>query len=82
MKEKAPTLEFRLPPTGTAPAPKPPPGAKAERLRQDRAARKARNLALACYIDGLIRSGKSRIWRRSRECAGCRGRASPSSSTD
>ena len=58
MKEKALTVEFRLPCTGTFPAPKPPPGAKAERLRQERAARKARNLALAYYIDSLIRSGE------------------------
>ena len=56
MKEKAITVEFRIPPTKTTP--KPPPGAKAERQRQERAARKARNLALAYYIDSLIRSGK------------------------
>lgn len=30
---------------------------KAERLRQDRASRGAGNLALAYWIDGLIRSG-------------------------
>lgn len=58
MKEKALTVEFRLPPTGTSPAPKPPPGAKAERQRLERAARKARNLALAHYIESLIRSGE------------------------
>ena len=57
MKEKALTVEFRLPPTKTSPA-KPPPGAKAERQRQERAARKARNLALAYYIDELVRSGE------------------------
>lgn len=57
MKEKALTVEFRLPPTKT-PSPKPPPGEKAERQRQERAARKARNLALAYYIDSLIRSGE------------------------
>lgn len=28
----------------------------AERRRMDRAARKARNLALACWIDGLVRN--------------------------
>ena len=37
------------------PKPKPEPGVKAERLRVDRAARRARNLALAYYIDGLVR---------------------------
>ena len=58
MKEKALTVEFRLAPTRTAPSPKPPPGAKAEQQRLDRAARKARNLALAHYIDELIRSGE------------------------
>ena len=56
MKERALTVEFRLPPTKTTP--KPLPGEKAERLRQERAARKARNLALALYIDSLIRSGE------------------------
>ena len=39
------------------PAPKPEPGTKAERQRLDRAARRARNLALAYWIDGLVRSG-------------------------
>lgn len=58
MSAKRPTVEFRLPPTGTSPTPKPLPGEKAERLRQERAARKARNLALAYWIDGLIRSGQ------------------------
>ena len=56
MKEKALTVEFWLPPTKITP--KPPPGSKAERLRQERAARKARNLALAYYIDELVRSGE------------------------
>jgi hypothetical protein len=41
-----------------APKPRPEPGAKTERLRVDRAARRARNLALAHYIDHLIRSGE------------------------
>jgi hypothetical protein len=58
VKEKALTVEFRLPPTRTSSAPKPLPGEKAERLRQERAARKARNLALAYHIDSLIRSGE------------------------
>lgn len=34
------------------------PGVKAERLRVDRTARRARNLALAYWIDGLVRSGE------------------------
>ena len=38
--------------------PKPEPGARAERQRVDRAARRARNLALAHWIDYLIRSGE------------------------
>lgn len=58
MKEKALSVEFRLPATKTPPSPKPPPGAKAKRRRRERAARKARNLALAYWIDGLIRSGE------------------------
>lgn len=58
MSERPPTVEFRLPPTKPSPAPKLPPGAKAERLRRERAARRARNLALAYYIDSLIRSGE------------------------
>lgn len=58
MKEKALKVEFRLPPTQTPPSPKPPAGAKGERQRQDRAARKARNLALAYWIDELVRSGE------------------------
>ena len=57
MKEKALTVEFRLPPAKTTP--KPLPGAKAERLRQERAARKARNLGLGHWIDGLIRAGEA-----------------------
>lgn len=58
MKQRPLTVEFRLPPTGTSPVPKTLPGEKAERQRQERAARKARNLALAYYIDSLIRSGE------------------------
>jgi hypothetical protein len=38
------------------PGPKPAAGAKAERQRLDRAARRARNLALAYWIDHLIQS--------------------------
>lgn len=58
MKERPLTVEFRLAPKRTVPASKPPPGARAERQRQERAARRARNLALALYIDSLIRSGE------------------------
>jgi len=58
VKEKALTVEFRLSPTRTPPTPKPPPGARAERQRQERAARQARNLALAYWIDGLVRSAE------------------------
>lgn len=58
MKERALTVEFRLAPTRTPPTPKPPAGFKAERQRQERAARCARNLALAYWIDGLVRSGE------------------------
>lgn len=44
---------------GKRPAgPKPEPGAQAERQRLERAARRARNLALAYWIDGLIRRGE------------------------
>lgn len=37
---------------------KPAPVDRAERQRRDRAARRARNLALAYYIDHLVRSGQ------------------------
>jgi hypothetical protein len=40
------------------PKPVPEPGVKTERLRVDRAARRVRNLALAYWIDGLVRSGE------------------------
>jgi bacterioferritin-associated ferredoxin len=52
-------VEFKLA-IARRPEPKPKPelGVKAERLRVDRAARRARNLALAHYIDHLIRSGE------------------------
>ena len=58
MKQRPLTVEFRLRPTKNSPSPKPLPGEKAERLRQERAARRARNLALAYYIDELIRAGE------------------------
>ncbi len=50
-------VEFKVP-TGRRRAPRSEPGAKAERQRVDRAARHARNLALAYWIDSLIRSGQ------------------------
>jgi hypothetical protein len=40
------------------PKPVPEPGVKTERLRVDRAARRARQLALAHYVDSLVRSGE------------------------
>jgi hypothetical protein len=58
VNDEALTVEFKVRLGGRRPAPKPAPGAKAERQRQDRAARRARNLALAYWIDGLIRSGE------------------------
>jgi hypothetical protein len=51
-------VEFRVDLGHRRPAPKPESGAKAERQRVDRAARRARNLALAYWIDHLIRSGE------------------------
>ena len=50
-------VEFKIP-TGRRRAPKTQLGEKAERQRVDRAARKARNLALAYWIGGLICSGQ------------------------
>lgn len=77
MKEKALTVEFRLHPTRTSPAPKPHPGEKAERQRQERAARKARSLALAYYIDSLIRSGEvANLAAVARMCGVSRARVS------
>ena len=58
MGDDALRVEFKVQLAGRRPEPKPTPGAKAERQRVDRAARKARNLALAYWIDGLIRSGE------------------------
>lgn len=51
-------VEFKMAVAGRRSVPKPDPQAKAKRQRQDRAARKARNLALAYWIDGLVRSGE------------------------
>lgn len=77
MTKKQLTVEFRLRPTKTPPTPKPLPGEKAERLRQERAARKARNLALAYWIDGLVRSGEVKdLAAVSRTCGVSRARIS------
>ncbi|MBA4388678.1 MAG: hypothetical protein C0404_11905 [Verrucomicrobia bacterium] len=53
-------VEFKMVASNRRPAPKPEaaPATRTEKRRVDRAARKARNLALAYYIDGLVRSGK------------------------
>jgi hypothetical protein len=59
MADDALRVEFRVDLGKRPPAPKPELGAKAERLRVDRAARRARNLALAYWIDGLVRSGQA-----------------------
>ena len=58
MGDEALRVEFKVQLAGRRPEPKAAPGAKRERQRQDRAARQARNLALAYWIDGLIRSGE------------------------
>lgn len=60
MNEEAVRVEFALPPSKQPPAPKPAPEFKAERLRRLRAAKRARQLALAYWIDGLIRGGEFR----------------------
>ncbi len=51
-------VEFKMTVASRRPAPKPEPDptTRTGRRRQDRAARKARNLALAHYIDSLVRS--------------------------
>jgi len=53
-------VEFKMAVAGRRPAPTPEadPATRTERRRIDRAARRARNLALAYYIDGLVRSGE------------------------
>jgi hypothetical protein len=51
-------VEFRMELGNRRAVARPEPGARAERRRVDRAARQARNLALAYYIDHLIRSGE------------------------
>lgn len=58
MGDEALRVEFSVKLAGRRPEPKAAPGAKRERQRQDRAARRARNLALAHWIDGLVRSGE------------------------
>ena len=59
MSDKPLTVEFRLAiARRPEPKPVPEPGVKAERQRMDRAGRRARQLALALYIDSLIRSGE------------------------
>lgn len=59
MTDKPLTVEFKLAISRRPePKPVPEPGVKVERLRLDRAARRTRNLALAYWIDGLVRSGE------------------------
>ncbi len=58
MGDEALRVEFAVQLAGRRPEPKASPGAKRERQRQDRAARRARNLALAYWIDHLVRSGQ------------------------
>lgn len=58
MSQEGLRVEFRVGLTNRRPEPKPEPGAKAEHQRLDRAARRARNLALAYWIDGLILNGE------------------------
>lgn len=58
MSQKLLRVEFRVELGNRRLEPKPEPGARAERQRVDREARRARNLALAYWIDHLIRSGE------------------------
>lgn len=58
MNEEAVRVEFALPPSKQPPAPQLAPEFKAERLRRLRATKRARQLALAHWIEGLIRSGE------------------------
>jgi hypothetical protein len=59
MTDKPLTVEFKLAiARRPEPKPVPEPGVKAARLRVNRAARRARNLALAYWIDGLVRAGE------------------------
>lgn len=58
MSQEPLRVEFRVELGNRRPVPKPEPGVRAEWQRVDRGARRARNLALTCYIDHLIRSGQ------------------------
>ncbi len=58
MGDEALRVEFKVQMAGRRPEPKAAPGAKRERQRLDRTARRARNLALAYWIDHLVRSGE------------------------
>lgn len=58
MSQEQLRIEFRVSLGKRPSAPKLEPGAKVERQRQDRADRRARNLALAYWIDHLIRTGQ------------------------
>ncbi len=76
-------MEFRMAVAGRRPAAKPKsdPVVKAERKRQDRAARRARNLARVHYIDGLVRSGEvADLAAVARMCGVSRARVSKISS--
>lgn len=59
MSDEGLRVEFRVEMGMRRPAPKPEPEAKAERQRAGRAARQARNLALAYWIDRLIKDGEA-----------------------
>lgn len=58
MSQEPLRVEFRVELGNRRPVAKLEPGVKVERQRLDRAARRARNLALAYWIDGLIRRGE------------------------
>lgn len=58
MSQEPLKVEFRVELRNKRPSPKPAQGANAKRQQLDRAARRARNLALAYWIDGLIRTGQ------------------------
>lgn len=58
MSQEPLKIEFHVDLGKRPPAAKLEPGAKRERLRQDRAARRVRNLALAHWINGLILNGE------------------------
>ncbi len=77
MGDGALRVEFKVALGNRRQAPEPAPGAKWERQRQDRAARRARNLALAYWIDHLIRSGEvADLAAVARMCGISRARAS------